>query len=146
MQAAYPRWAAERRFGRHVYLAVTHLGGLGGHGAGPVPQPLGGVWAGLAKCLPRELPAAGIVVVDVDRAEPEVIAEAVARELPQPGDFEVCYRDGRRHVLAGRPAGTPPPARPRRGPATPSWSPVAPGASVSRPPARSRRRSGAGSW
>ncbi|TWD29672.1 KR domain-containing protein [Streptomyces sp. T12] len=109
VQAAYPRWSAERRFGRHVYLAVTHLGGLGGHGAGPVPQPLGGVWAGLAKSLPRELPAAGIVVVDVDRAEPEVIAEAVARELPRPEDFEVCYRDGRRHVLAGRPAGDAPP-------------------------------------
>ncbi|MGI5375546.1 SDR family NAD(P)-dependent oxidoreductase [Streptomyces sp. CA-251387] len=109
VRGAYGRWAAERRFGRHVYLAVTHLGGLGGHGAGPVPQPLGGIWAGLAKCLPRELPSAGVVVVDVDRAEPEPIAEAVAREYVRPEHFEVCYRDGRRHVLAGRPAPVVPP-------------------------------------
>ncbi|MFE6174484.1 SDR family NAD(P)-dependent oxidoreductase [Streptomyces sp. NPDC056464] len=104
VRAAYPRWAAEHRYGHHVYVAVTHLGGLGGHGDGTVPQPLGGIWAGLAKCLPRELPAAGLVVVDVDRAEPEVIAEAVAREYVRPEEFEVCYRAGRRHVLAGRPA------------------------------------------
>ncbi|MGY6026522.1 SDR family NAD(P)-dependent oxidoreductase [Streptomyces spinosirectus] len=108
VRGAYPRWAAEHRYGHHMYVAVTHLGGLGGHGDGPVPQPLGGIWAGLAKCLPRELPAAGVVVVDVDRAEPEVIAEAVAREYAHPEDFEVCYRAGRRHVLAGRPAPIPP--------------------------------------
>jgi NAD(P)-dependent dehydrogenase (short-subunit alcohol dehydrogenase family) len=117
VRAAYGRWAAERRFGRHVYVAVTHLGGLGGYGDGPVPQPLGGIWAGLAKCLPRELPAAGIVVVDVDRAEPEVIADAVALEYPRPEHFEVCYRDGRRHVLAGRPAvDVPPPGEDPPGP------------------------------
>ncbi|MFF0204860.1 SDR family NAD(P)-dependent oxidoreductase [Streptomyces sp. NPDC005017] len=109
VRGAYARWAAEHRYGHHVYVAVTHLGGLGGHGDGPVPQPLSGIWAGLAKCLPRELPAAGLVVVDVDRAEPEVIAEAVAQEYVRPEDFEVCYRAGRRHVLAGRPAPTPPP-------------------------------------
>jgi NAD(P)-dependent dehydrogenase (short-subunit alcohol dehydrogenase family) len=107
VRGAYARWAAERRYGHHVYVAVTHLGGLGGHGDGPVPQPLGGIWAGLAKCLPRELPAAGIVVVDVDRAEPEVIADAVAQEYAHPEDFEVCHRAGRRHVLAGRPAPAP---------------------------------------
>lgn len=104
VRSAYARWAEEPRYGRHVYLVVTHLGGLAGHGDGPVPQPLGGIWAGLAKCLPRELPAAGIVVVDVDRATPEVIADAVAREYGRPEHFEVGYRDGRRHVLAGRPA------------------------------------------
>lgn len=109
VRAAYGRWAAERRFGHHLYLAVTHLGGLAGHGDGPVPQPLGGIWAGLAKCLPRELPSAGIVVVDVDRAEPEPVAEAIAREYAHPEHFEVCYRDGRRHVLAGRPAPVVPP-------------------------------------
>ncbi|GAA2259147.1 hypothetical protein GCM10010145_33540 [Streptomyces ruber] len=117
VRGAYARWAAEPRFGRHVYLAVTHLGGLGGYGDGAVPQPLGGIWAGLAKCLPRELPTTGVVVVDVDRAEPEVIAEAVAREYPRPGHFEVCYRAGRRHVLAGRPAAdTPPPGGTPPGP------------------------------
>ncbi|MFG2791806.1 SDR family NAD(P)-dependent oxidoreductase [Streptomyces sp. NPDC048419] len=109
VRRAYARWAAEHRYGHHMYVAVTHLGGLGGHGDGMVPQPLGGIWSGLAKCLPRELPAAGIVVVDVDRAEPEVIAEAVAHEYVRPEDFEVCYRAGRRHVLAGRPAPAPPP-------------------------------------
>ncbi|MET9730479.1 SDR family NAD(P)-dependent oxidoreductase [Streptomyces sp. NPDC006458] len=109
IRGAYARWAAEHRYGHHIYVAVTHLGGLGGHGDGPVPQPLSGIWSGLAKCLPRELPAAGIVVVDVDRAEAEVIAEAAAQEYALPEDFEVCYRAGRRHVLAGRPAPTPPP-------------------------------------
>ncbi|MFI1399317.1 SDR family NAD(P)-dependent oxidoreductase [Streptomyces sp. NPDC020681] len=104
IRCAYQRWAAEPRFGRHIYLAVTRLGGLGGHGEGPVPQPLGGIWAGLAKCLPRELPAAGIVVVDLDRAEPAAIADAVEREYVQPEHFEVGYREGRRHVLVGRPA------------------------------------------
>lgn len=118
VQGAYARWAAEPRFGRHVYLAVTHLGGLGGYGDGPVPQPLGGIWAGLAKCLPRELPTADVVVVDVDRAEPEVIAEAVAHEYARPEHFEVCYRNGRRHVLAGRPAAdAPPPGGTPPGPA-----------------------------
>ncbi|MFF1547688.1 SDR family NAD(P)-dependent oxidoreductase [Streptomyces sp. NPDC058291] len=111
VHGAYARWAAEHRYGHHVYVAVTHLGGLGGHGDAVVPQPLGGIWAGLAKCLPRELPAAAIAVVDVDRAEPEVIAEAVAREYARPEDFEVCYRAGRRHVLAGRPAPSAPPGR-----------------------------------
>ncbi|MFI6344291.1 SDR family NAD(P)-dependent oxidoreductase [Streptomyces sp. NPDC050560] len=117
VRAAYPRWAAERRFRRHVYLAVTHLGGLGGHGGGAVPQPLGGVWAGFAKCLPRELPAAGMCVVDVDLAEAAVVADAVAREYPAPEHFEVCYRAGRRHVLAGRPAvDAPPPGERPPGP------------------------------
>ncbi|HET6355656.1 SDR family NAD(P)-dependent oxidoreductase [Streptomyces sp.] len=113
VRSAYQQWATEPRFGRHVYLAVTRLGGHAGHGEGQVPQPLGGIWAGLAKCLPRELPAAGIVVVDLDRAEPAAIADAVEREYVRPGHFEVGYRDGRRHVLVGRPAPLGPPgARP----------------------------------
>ncbi|MCK8679959.1 SDR family NAD(P)-dependent oxidoreductase [Streptomyces lichenis] len=109
IHAAYGRWSTEARFGRHVYLAVTHLGGLAGHGAGPVPQPLGGIWAGLAKCLPRELPAAGVVVVDLDRADAAAVADAVEREYVRPAHFEVGYRDGVRHVLAGRPAPAVPP-------------------------------------
>ncbi|WP_371624217.1 SDR family NAD(P)-dependent oxidoreductase [Streptomyces sp. NBC_01116] len=109
IRAAYGRWSEEARFGRHVYLAVTHLGGLSGHGPGHVPQPLGGIWAGLAKCLPRELPAAGVVVVDLDRADATAIAEAVEREFAAPAHFEVGYRDGVRHVLAGRPAPDCPP-------------------------------------
>ncbi|WP_327684484.1 SDR family NAD(P)-dependent oxidoreductase [Streptomyces sp. NBC_00467] len=109
IRAAYRRWADEPRFGRHVYLALTRLGGLSGHGDGEVPQPLGGIWAGLAKCLPRELPAAGIVVVDLDRADAGAIADAVEREYVRPDQFEVGYRDGVRHVLAGRPAPACPP-------------------------------------
>ncbi|MER7700983.1 MULTISPECIES: SDR family NAD(P)-dependent oxidoreductase [unclassified Streptomyces] len=109
IQAAYGRWSEEARFGRHVYLAVTHLGGLSGHGAGRVPQPLGGIWAGLAKCLPRELPAAGVVVVDLDRSDASAIADAVEREYVAPAQFEVGYRDGVRHVLAGRPSPACPP-------------------------------------
>ncbi|MGR8007771.1 SDR family NAD(P)-dependent oxidoreductase [Streptomyces hypolithicus] len=109
VRAAYARWAAEPRFGRHVYLALTRLGGLAGHGDGRVPQPLGGIWAGLAKCLPRELPAAGIVVVDLDRADASTVADAVEREYVRPDQFEVGYLGGRRHVLAGRPAPLGPP-------------------------------------
>ncbi|MBT2389522.1 SDR family NAD(P)-dependent oxidoreductase [Streptomyces sp. ISL-1] len=111
IRSAYQRWVTEPRFGRHVYLALTHLGGLAGHGEGEVPQPLGGIWAGIAKCLPRELPAAGIVVVDLDRADPASIAEAVEREYVRPEHFEVGYREGLRHVLVGHPAPLGPPDR-----------------------------------
>ncbi|MEU8707280.1 SDR family NAD(P)-dependent oxidoreductase [Streptomyces sp. NPDC048565] len=117
IHAAYPRWSEEARFGRHVYLALTHLGGLSGHGESRVPQPLGGIWAGFAKCLPRELPAAGVVVVDLDRADAVAIADAVEREYVRPAHFEVGYRDGVRHVLAGRPAPACPPGQRPPGPA-----------------------------
>ncbi len=116
IRAAYRRWADEPRFGRHVYLALTRLDGLSGHGDAPVQQPLGGIWAGLAKCLPRELPAAGVVVVDLDRSDATAVADAVEREYVRPDQFEVGYRDGRRHVLAGRPAPMCPPASDPPGP------------------------------
>ena len=40
-------------------------------------QPLVGIWAGLAKCLPRELPNLAVKVVDVQDTAPEAVAATV---------------------------------------------------------------------
>src|SRR5688500_12735471 len=64
LKAVYAEWAAEDDTGRAFYLAVTRMGGLMGYD-GDVPQPLGGIWAGLAKSLPQELPNCNVRVLDV---------------------------------------------------------------------------------
>jgi NAD(P)-dependent dehydrogenase (short-subunit alcohol dehydrogenase family) len=71
-------------------------------------QPLGGIWAGFAKCLPRELPNLAVKVVDVDPAAS--VAGVVCAELAAWDLFEIGYRDGVRHALSPRPAEVAPPA------------------------------------
>ncbi|SOD64504.1 KR domain-containing protein [Streptomyces zhaozhouensis] len=62
----YADWARETDARRLCYLAVTWMGGSMGLTAAPDAQPLGGLWAGLAKTLPREFPAVDVRVVDLD--------------------------------------------------------------------------------
>lgn len=105
LQSCYPQWTRETDANRLGYLAVTRMGGR--MGADPVAQPLGGLWAGLAKGLPREIPACNVRVLDVAEGEP--LADLVVRELYRWGLFEVGHRDGRRWTLVPHPEPSPAP-------------------------------------
>lgn len=97
----YADWAAETSARRMYYLAVTYLGGgMGQHPDDDLAQPLGGLWAGLAKTLHREFPNCNARVVDVGRSELGSLPGIVAAELGRPGELEVGYRDGRRLGLS----------------------------------------------
>ncbi|MFE0045810.1 KR domain-containing protein [Streptomyces albireticuli] len=108
LRACYPHWAATEDADRVFYVAVTYLGGLMGYGdpAGEAPaQPLGGIWAGLAKTLHRELPNCNTRVVDVgpeDAGATGALPSLLARELYRWGLYEVGHRDGRRYGLLAR--------------------------------------------
>ncbi len=115
IQQRYPDWEREVRSDYCCYLAVTAMGGLMGYRDAGAGQPLGGIWAGLAKCLPRELPNLAIKVVDVQDTAPEAVAAAVLAELAGWDLFEIGVRDGVRHALSARPAPVPP-ARLQLGP------------------------------
>ncbi|MEV6342954.1 KR domain-containing protein [Actinoplanes sp. NPDC051851] len=96
----YPVWARETRAGRLQYVAVTAMGGSMGLLPDPAAQPLGGLWAGLAKTLPREFPVCRPLVLDLPAdGDPGavVVAEIVASRL-----FEVGRPDGRRVTLMPR--------------------------------------------
>ncbi|GAA3849429.1 hypothetical protein GCM10022243_14220 [Saccharothrix violaceirubra] len=110
LRARYPAWGREHRVDHHWYLAVTAMGGLMGYRHAADGQPLGGVWAGFAKCLPRELPALGVKVVDVQHAAPDVVAAAVLAEIGSWDLFEIGYRDGVRYALTARAEAVEPPA------------------------------------
>lgn len=109
VQHRYADWRTEARVGRCCYLVVTEMGGRMGYDDAAVPQPLGGIWAGLAKCLPRELPNLAVKVIDVDRVAPVALARTVAGELCAADQFEVGYRDGVRCTLEARRRDTGPP-------------------------------------
>jgi len=102
VQHRYADWRAEVRADHCFYLAVTAMGGLMGYRDAGDGQPLGGIWAGFAKCLPRELPNLAVKVVDVDRTDPGSVAAAVIAELSTWDLFEIGYRDGVRHALSPR--------------------------------------------
>lgn len=113
LRACYADWAAELATDRIFYLAVTYLGG--GMGYDPddsVAQPLGGLWAGLAKTLHRELPNCNARIIDIDRADQARLPALVADELGRRGSVEVGYLRGKRVTLrgqaaaVGRPQGT----------------------------------------
>ncbi|ARZ69736.1 hypothetical protein SMD11_4125 [Streptomyces albireticuli] len=102
LRACYPHWTGTEDADRVFYVAVTYLGGLMGYGdpAGQAPaQPLGGIWAGLAKTLHRELPNCNTRVVDVAPEETGALPSLLARELYRWGLYEVGHRDGRRYSL-----------------------------------------------
>ena len=112
LQALYPDWAAEADATRLFYLVVTRMGGHMGFGTAQISQPLGGLWAGLAKGLPREIPTCNIKILDLSpelAADPDGTAALVRRELYRWGAFEIGYRDGRRYTLAANPVPVPPP-------------------------------------
>lgn len=108
IQHRYPDWSTEVRADHCGYLTVTAMGGLMGYRDAGDGQPLGGIWAGFAKCLPRELPNLAVKVVDVDRVDPASVTAAVLAELEVWDLFEIGYRDGVRHALSARRAEVPP--------------------------------------
>ncbi|MDO5696341.1 MAG: SDR family NAD(P)-dependent oxidoreductase [Dermatophilus congolensis] len=84
-----PAWSQASNVRRHFYAPVLRTGGYLGT-AGHVENPHGGMWAGLAKGLPRELPNLNLRIVDfaadVSAAE---LAEGMVGELYRWGLFEV---------------------------------------------------------
>ncbi|WDD91074.1 cytochrome P450 [Burkholderia sp. FERM BP-3421] len=101
LQACYADWAAEEDTERLFYLAVTWIDGLMGYGDGGA-QPLGGLWAGLAKTLPQELPNCNVRVLDVSADEIRRADQLIARELYRWGLYEIGYQQGRRYTLQAR--------------------------------------------
>ncbi|MFH8366930.1 SDR family NAD(P)-dependent oxidoreductase [Streptomyces sp. NPDC018031] len=103
----YDDWAAETAADRLFYLAVSCLGGgMGQHPEDTLDQPLGGLWAGLAKTLHREFPNCNARIVDIGPDDTARLPGIVAAELGRVGEIEVGYRDGGRHTLT--PAARPP--------------------------------------
>ncbi|MCX5197377.1 KR domain-containing protein [Streptomyces sp. NBC_00249] len=110
LRHCYGEWSAETSADRLTYLAVSYLGGgMGHHLEDDIAQPLGGLWAGLAKSLHRELPNCTARVLDIGLDDLELLPELVAEELSLPGLTEIGRRDGRRWVLTPEavPAGEP---------------------------------------
>ncbi len=101
LQACYEEWIQETDCRRRFYVALTSLGGTLGYGEGPIPQPLGGIWLGLAKTVPRELPNINVRVLDLGPGAPTP-ADVLLDELYHWGLFEVGYREGRRYMFAGQ--------------------------------------------
>lgn len=99
VQAFYTEWAEETDATRLFYLAVTAMGGQMGYDGRNVEQPLGGIWAGLAKSLPREIPNCHVRVLDLSPADRLALGERIATELYNWGLFEVGYQDGVRYGL-----------------------------------------------
>ncbi|WFB06678.1 KR domain-containing protein [Streptomyces sp. LX-29] len=110
LRGVYDAWAAETAADRLFYLAVSYLGGgMGQHPDDDLAQPLGGIWAGLAKTLHREFPNCNARVVDLALDAAAELPGIVAAELGRVGQIEVGYRDGRRLTLT---PGARPPAAP----------------------------------
>jgi NAD(P)-dependent dehydrogenase (short-subunit alcohol dehydrogenase family) len=110
LRGQYEDWSAETSARRLFYLAVTFLGGgMGHHPDDDLAQPLGGIWAGLAKTLHREFPNCNARVVDTALSAVADLPGIVASELGRPGEIEVGHREGRRLTLspAARPVGPP---------------------------------------
>ena len=102
IQHRYGDWNAEVRTDHCAYLVVTAMGGLMGYRDAGAGQPLGGIWAGFAKCLPRELPNLAVKVVDVEDLAPDAVAGVVLTELREWDLYEIGYRQGVRHALTPR--------------------------------------------
>ncbi|MCM6775462.1 SDR family NAD(P)-dependent oxidoreductase [Nocardia sp. CDC159] len=102
LQHRYPDWSIDTRADHCWYLVVTELGGRMAYDDSAPPQPLGGIWAGLAKSLPRELPNVAVKVLDVDRSDPDVLGAWVIEETTSWDLYEIGYRDGVRYALTAR--------------------------------------------
>jgi NAD(P)-dependent dehydrogenase (short-subunit alcohol dehydrogenase family) len=109
LKSCYGEWIRETDCRRRFYIAVTSLGGTLGYGAEPIPQPLGGIWLGLAKTVPRELPNCNVKVIDLAPAERGALEDILLDELYQWGLFEVGYAGGRRYMFVGHAEDAPPP-------------------------------------
>ncbi|MET8096362.1 SDR family NAD(P)-dependent oxidoreductase [Streptomyces sp. NPDC005236] len=107
LRACYPHWRREPDAHRLFYVAVTYLGGGMGYDApddaATAVQPLGGIWAGLAKTVHREIANCNTRVVDTDFADLAELPRRITHELYRWGLFEVGYRAGRRRTLEAIP-------------------------------------------
>ncbi|MER6010989.1 KR domain-containing protein [Streptomyces bluensis] len=117
LRACYAEWADEQATRRLFYLAVTYLGGGMGfapedHTRGSGPQPLGGIWAGLAKTLHREIPNCNTRILDTSLDETDLLPDRICRELYRWGLFEAGHRGGRRHTMRAEAADPGPPVVP----------------------------------
>ena len=108
LQAVYDDWAQETAATRCFYLTVTWNGGRMGYDRQGIAQPLGGVWAGIAKSLPQELPNCRVKVLDLAAEDADDIGRLCTLEASAWDRYEVGYRAGVRYTLASRVA--PPPA------------------------------------
>jgi NAD(P)-dependent dehydrogenase (short-subunit alcohol dehydrogenase family) len=105
LRACAPAWSEETTADRLCYLAVTYLGGAMGYtGMDEPAQPLGGLWAGLAKTLHHEIPNCTARVLDVALAERDRLGALVVSEAGLRGSIEVGWRNGRRRTLRARTA------------------------------------------
>jgi cytochrome P450/NAD(P)-dependent dehydrogenase (short-subunit alcohol dehydrogenase family) len=125
LQACYADWLGEQNPTRLFYLAATRMDGRMGYGdqqagaglkAQDYEQPLGGIWAGLAKTLPQELPNCNIRVLDLTPDECDTLADRIIGELYRWGLFEIGYRGGRRYTLQAMRADLSATQDPRLGP------------------------------
>ncbi|MGS0893200.1 cytochrome P450 [Burkholderia stagnalis] len=116
LHACYGDWSRETATSRLFYLAVTWMDGLMGYGDDALVQPLGGLWAGLAKTLPQELPNCNVRVLDIAPDETGRVDQLIARELYRWGRFEVGHRGGRRYTLEATHDALPADAAPDWGP------------------------------
>lgn len=108
LKACYEDWIRETDCRRRFYVAVTSLGGAFACDDVPIAQPLGGIWVGLAKTLPRELPNCNVRVLDLAPSDRPALEELLLDELYDWGLFEIGYREGRRLMFAGRAEEVPP--------------------------------------
>ena len=100
LKAVYSEWLSTD-CSRIFYMPVTHIGGQMGY-VGAVVQPLGGIWAGLAKTLPREIPNCNVKVLDLCPDNYARAGEIVASEIDDWGLFEIGYCRNQRCQLVPR--------------------------------------------
>lgn len=102
LHAVYPDWSAEPDARRLHYVALTGMGGeMAISPETAAGQPLGGLWAGLAKTLPREFPACAVHVIDIDPAAGDS-SDAIVAEIVGGGTIEIGLVGGRRATVLPR--------------------------------------------
>jgi NAD(P)-dependent dehydrogenase (short-subunit alcohol dehydrogenase family) len=111
LKAVYADWLSVSDTTRIFYMAVTCMDGRMGYCETPY-QPLGGIWAGLAKTIPREIPNCNVKVLDLSPTDYARLDEFVAAELYHWGLCEIGYCQGVRYQLAPRLAAPDAPATP----------------------------------
>ncbi|MEU8279818.1 KR domain-containing protein [Microbispora bryophytorum] len=100
LQHVYPDWVTETDARRLHYVAVTAMGGPMGLRPEQDSRPLSGIWAGIAKTLPRELAACQSRVIDLGPvADP---GEAIVREMFAGDLLEVGLRYEERLTILPR--------------------------------------------
>jgi len=89
LHSVYADWSSESDARRLHYVALTGMGGeMAISPQTAVGHPLGGLWAGLAKTLPREFPACAVHVIDIDPLG-GVPGDAIVAEITGGGPIEI---------------------------------------------------------